>query len=99
MQFACFECGELINVLPGQRILHKDVCPSCSTDLRVCLNCRHYDPVAHNQCREPQAEWQRYKEKANYCDYFDPRPGDASADRPADESAEARKKWDELFKK
>ena len=99
MQFACHECSELINVIAGKRVLHSDACPSCSAPQRSCLNCRFYDTAAHNQCREPQAEWQRFKERANYCDYFDPRPAGSSFGKSADVADEARKKWDELFKK
>jgi uncharacterized OB-fold protein len=42
--------------------------------LKCCYNCKFYDRDAHHQCREPQAEWVRYKEKANLCSYFVPLP-------------------------
>ena len=28
----------------------KETCPHCGADLRVCFNCRFYDPGAYNQC-------------------------------------------------
>jgi hypothetical protein len=40
--------------------------------MKCCFNCKFYDREAHHQCREPQAEWVRYKEKANFCSYFVP---------------------------
>ena len=46
-------------------------CPYCHSDLKVCLNCRLHDPGANNQCREPQAEWQTDKDKANFCEFFE----------------------------
>ena len=64
------------------------------------MNCAFYDAHAHNQCRETQAEWVRYKEEANYCDYFRPllaegRRAGGKASSPSDET---RKKFDNLFK-
>ncbi len=39
------------------------------------LHCGHnypfIDPAAHNQGREPQADWVKEKEMANFCDYFE----------------------------
>jgi hypothetical protein len=79
------------------KIKRSDVCPGCRNDLRCCKNCKFYDRSAHNQCREPAAEWTANKEKANFCDYF------VFADRAstgAGNSPEtARKKFDDLFKK
>ena len=48
-----------------------DGCPGCHSDLKVCLNCRFFDPAFNNQCREPQAEWQNEKAKANFCEFFE----------------------------
>lgn len=65
--------------------------------LHCCRNCRFYDPNAHNQCREPQAEWVKDKEMANFCDFFEPASEISSTD--ASKRDEARKKLNELFKK
>ncbi|NRA44797.1 MAG: hypothetical protein HRU09_07570 [Oligoflexales bacterium] len=51
----------------------RDECPACHIDCRVCLNCIHYDPGAHHECREPQAEWVRDKDSGNFCGYFSPK--------------------------
>ena len=64
----CFHCGA--KVFFEAKIYHSDVCPKCEADIHCCLNCDHYDPSAHNKCREPQAEWISDREKANYCDFF-----------------------------
>lgn len=53
-------------------------CPHCRRPCKVCLNCRDYDPRAHHECRENQAEWVKYKDTGNFCSYFVPR-GKASA--------------------
>ncbi len=40
-------------------------------DLRVCLNCAHYDPRAAQQCRERRAEPVLEKHAGNFCEYFE----------------------------
>lgn len=56
------------------KVTRNDFCPHCDMPLKCCYNCRFYDRDAHHQCAETQAEWVRYKEKANLCSYFTPRP-------------------------
>jgi len=90
----CFSCGTAIDT--GRRVDFRAECPSCATDAHVCLNCAHYDPSAHNMCREPQAEWVTDREKANRCEYF--RPSGAPG-RPSSRASDARAKLDSLFKK
>lgn len=99
LTFSCFNCGNPIRLLSGQKVLKNDTCPQCNADLHCCKNCRFFDPSVHNECRETQVEWVRYKDKANYCDYLEAatrvdlvRKSGASAD-------DARKKWDSLFNK
>ena len=48
----------------------KEECPHCSTDLHTCTHCSFYDTGSYNECREPQADVVKEKEKANFCDYF-----------------------------
>ena len=43
----------------------------CRADLRVCLNCVHYDPRAAQQCRERRAEPVLEKYVGNFCEYFE----------------------------
>ena len=99
--FSCFKCGEVVRLASGDKVRLRDTCPQCSADLHCCLNCKFYDPHVHNQCRETQAEWVRYKDEANHCDYFEPllsagrSPGQKSGMAG---SQAARKKFDDLFK-
>ncbi len=78
-------------------------CPYCHSDLKCCLNCRFFDPGMNNQCREPQAEWQSEKARANFCEFFD--YGETSAVGRAgfggaqSGEARARSAFDSLFKK
>ena len=52
------------------KVERESSCPHCFSDLKCCLNCRFHDRSAHNQCREPQAEWCAEKSKANFCEFF-----------------------------
>jgi len=95
----CWHCGYGVDLRLDGGIGKKDECPHCEADLHVCRNCRFFDPAAENECAEPMAEWSRYKDRANYCDYFEVMEtipmGKPSAGATADE---ARKAWDLLFK-
>ena len=65
----CFNCG-CDYKLPGNpgRI---ETCPQCGSDLKVCLNCIHYDRTVSEQCRERRADLVLEKHMANFCEYFD----------------------------
>lgn len=71
IRFNCWSCNE--EIVLYNKVTRNDDCPKCDTPLKCCYNCRFYDKDAHHQCVEPQAEWVRYKEKANLCSYFVPR--------------------------
>lgn len=92
----CFHCNREVKITG--RVARLDSCPQCYRDLKVCRNCNFYDQVAPQQCREPQAELVRDKEKANYCDFFTPnnRSNSANTQSKADD---ARSAFDNLFKK
>jgi len=91
----CYRCQSPIE-LEGKPT-RSDTCPQCGAYLRCCRNCRFYEPAAHNQCREPQAELVSDKEMANFCDYFEVATGrQAATDTRKDE---ALRKLNELFKK
>ncbi len=66
----CVACGNEL-VLPA-RVGRRDTCPGCGAELRSCRQCSFYDPSSYNACREPQADRVLDKERANFCDYFQP---------------------------
>ncbi|MBI5529572.1 MAG: hypothetical protein HY897_24870 [Deltaproteobacteria bacterium] len=90
----CHSCGQPID--PLTKVGIRDDCAKCHRDLHVCKNCRFWDSSAHNQCREPQAEYVPDREKSNFCTFFTPGAGQKKMSRSA---AEAKKKLDALFKK
>ena len=63
----CFKCK---NPVASESISFRDECPKCGWDLHVCLNCSFYDEGKANRCREPQADYVKERDRANYCEYF-----------------------------
>ena len=90
----CWKCGAELKgvILPLSR---REVCLSCKAEQHVCKLCRHYDPKVADMCREERAESVSNKERANFCDYFDPLPG---AYKPARGAADdGKRRLSELF--
>jgi hypothetical protein len=95
----CWNCGRAIALASAQTVLTRDTCPQCDADLHACRGCRHFDLTAHNECREVMAEWVRYKDRANYCDYFSPggaAPPGGGQDKGG--AASARDDFNRLFR-
>ncbi len=70
MIFYCQVCGTKIEV---DFISRDSICPSCNSYLHACIQCEFYDQYAHNQCKEPSAEYISDKESANFCEFFKPK--------------------------
>lgn len=91
----CFSCKHEFD--DRTRVYRNTLCPSCGKELKVCLNCRFYDPSAHWECRESIPEAVREKDRANFCDFFALRAGSPAA-APADAKADqARDSLRKLF--
>lgn len=69
MEVICFHCKKSVSV--ADKVGFRAEC-DCGTDLHVCKNCEFYDPKVYNECRETSADVIREKERANYCEYFQP---------------------------
>jgi hypothetical protein len=67
----CHSCGKELEYV--DRVGLREECPHCHADVHSCRNCHFYDPKVYNECRETSAEVVREKDRANYCDYFQPR--------------------------
>jgi hypothetical protein len=89
----CYFCGAEVEF--PDKVFQKDTCAKCKRDLHSYVQCRFYDLKAHNQCREPMADFVRDREKRNSCTYFE------FAGRSVESSSadDAKRKLEELFKK
>ncbi|MCU0840987.1 MAG: hypothetical protein MUC79_04600 [Thiobacillaceae bacterium] len=79
-ELTCWKCGRPLQDQPlplGRRA----ECLGCHAELHVCRMCRHFDPAKARPCREPMADEVKDTVRANFCDWFQPRP-DAHATAP-----------------
>jgi hypothetical protein len=65
----CWKCGTEYKLAGGPG--RSETCPTCQSDLKVCLNCVSYDARVAYQCRDRRADEVAEKHLANYCEYFD----------------------------
>jgi hypothetical protein len=72
------------------------VCLRCEAELYTCLLCRFHDPKLNEGCREERAEHVQIKDRANFCEFFMPRPGAYQA-KDTNPAAKARSELDTLF--
>lgn len=70
-QLRCWQCRQLLAgvIFPMSR---REECDACGADQHVCKLCLHYQPGISNDCNEDRAEAVTDKERANFCDYFQP---------------------------
>jgi len=91
----CSLCGKEIQT--DKYFSRKSSCPKCGGDMHICLNCRFYSESSHNKCIETKAEFQRSRDKANFCDYFVFRESPSASAVNAKE--DAKKRLEDLFRK
>ncbi|MEJ2619176.1 MAG: hypothetical protein P8163_02695 [Candidatus Thiodiazotropha sp.] len=65
----CWHCNRGLQAIDYGR---ETSCLTCGKPTRVCRNCRWYAPGRPNQCEEPAVEQVLDKEKANFCELFEP---------------------------
>jgi len=93
----CALCGK--KVVVDEYFNRRSACPSCGGDLHICLNCRNYSESSREWCLEARAELPRTRDKANFCDWFHYRGGGKPSGAPEGAKEDARRKFDDLFKK
>ena len=87
----CWSCGARLVANDYQR---EGECPQCRKQTHVCRNCRFYQPGRPNDCQEPVAEAVNDKQRANFCDYFEPSD---KAYHPTADAEQLRAAADDLF--
>ncbi|HEB97860.1 MAG TPA: hypothetical protein ENI96_15685 [Sedimenticola thiotaurini] len=89
----CWHCGAGLGPHDYGR---ETGCPGCGRPTRVCRNCRWYDTSRANACQEYRAEPVTEKERANFCEFFEPTtPATAGGPTPEEE---LRRAAESLFK-
>lgn len=87
----CWSCGAHLTAANYAR---EETCPKCRKQTHVCRNCRFYEPGRPNDCQEPIAEPVQDKQRANFCDYFEP---DSDTFEAAADADALRAAADDLF--
>lgn len=91
----CHRCRRIVSPDPGST--PHEVCPYCSSALHCCKNCLYYDETSPYKCSESAADWVPDKEKANFCEFFEPfRAEILKKDMEMDK---ARAYWETFWKK
>lgn len=93
----CWKCGTAING-PLRSLQRSDRCTHCDADLYCCRMCRHYAPQLQRRCAEDKADPPRDADRANFCDWFDPKPS-AYTGTGNDQVDAARQALEDLFRK
>lgn len=90
----CWHCGQVLTAADYGRETN---CAGCSKPTRVCRNCLHFAPGRPNDCVEPMVEPILNKERANFCELFEPtdRPAAGTAGSTAEDLVKAA---EDLFK-
>lgn len=95
IEFNCFECGKKNNIY--DKVGFRSEC-DCGADLHCCRNCKFFDVKAYNSCREPSADFIQEKDRANYCDYYQP-GAEGSLQVGLSQKEDLKAKAEALFKK
>jgi hypothetical protein len=93
--YICWKCGVNLDGVP-MPLSRLSVCLKCGSELYTCLMCRFHDPKLNDGCREERAEHVQIKDRANFCEYLEPK---TSAYSPKDGTPAdaARARLDVLF--
>jgi len=90
----CWKCGTSLEI--RGRFSRLEACRQCGAELHACIMCMFHDPHHAEACTEERAEPPGVKDRANFCDYFQPRP-QAFGGMVTDTNAAARAQLDALF--
>lgn len=93
----CWKCGAALTGVP-MPLSRLSECLSCHAELHVCRMCRFYDPHKAESCAEERADPPKDKQRANFCEYFEPR-GDAFQRADTTAADRARAELEQLFGK
>lgn len=86
-KLVCWKCGVTLDGVPMPIRRHSN-CLSCYAELHCCRMCASYDTRLISRCSDERADSPENKESANFCEFFEPRPGahDFSQDKSAEKA-------------
>ena len=93
--YVCWKCGSSLAGVPVP-LSRLSTCLKCGSELHTCRICRFHDPKLNDGCREERAEHVQEKERANFCEYLEPRQ-DAYSPKDGTPADAARANLDALF--
>ena len=70
--YRCYKCNEDLQF--EVKIGRRDQCMNCGAYLHCCYNCKFWDPMAPNQCREVPTEHIVDRAEGNFCLHFTFKP-------------------------
>jgi len=91
--FKCARCGAEAS-FESEVDVHAD-CRSCGDALHSCVNCRHFDTSARNECRAGIEERVVGKSRGNTCTKFEPKI--VQGFESDSDDSDPKKAFDELF--
>ncbi|MBK1645667.1 hypothetical protein CKO25_13620 [Thiocapsa imhoffii] len=98
----CWKCGGGLTAFDYGR---ETRCGGCDQPTHSCRNCRHYAPGRANACVEPMVDLVLEKERANFCDWFQPQPkrqaagdGVTATNESGDPAETLRRAAEDLFR-
>jgi len=94
-ELLCYRCGSSLAALTPPVGRH-DECPACSAQVHVCAMCGFFDPNVPKQCGEDDADEVFDKERANFCEWFQPN-GDAFTGERVSAQRQAKSALDAMF--
>ena len=93
----CSRCGNQVPVSFLE--VKKDTkCAKCQTPLHSCRHCKHFDPGARLECREPIEARIADKGAANACAIYKPAQVLDATGKRADSTVDAKAAFHNLFK-
>ncbi len=93
----CSRCGNQVPVSLLE--VKKDTkCAKCQTPLHSCRHCKHFDPGARLECREPIEARIADKGAANACALYKPAQVLDATGKRADSTVDAKAAFHNLFK-
>ncbi|MGH7745830.1 MAG: hypothetical protein ACREQ5_13770 [Candidatus Dormibacteria bacterium] len=93
----CWKCGSPLKDVP-MPLSRLSECLACRAELHVCRQCDFYDPHKAESCAEERADPPKDKQRANFCEYFQPR-ADAFQLRDHSTADKAKTELEKLFGK